>query len=127
DTQAGLQTRRLFLDAVEDAAGFVENRRALLVGVALAEQLLKHRARVAFLRQRLRRRPPRQPRAHLRRREVARRQPRVLTDVPRDELISGDAGVRTGDAVFPRLDAVEPRRFDIGVRLRRLARLVAEA
>ena len=56
--EAGLQPRRLSLDAVEDAAGLVENRRPFLVGIALAEQLLKHRARIAFLRQRLRRRPP---------------------------------------------------------------------
>jgi hypothetical protein len=51
DAQAGLQPRRLPLDAVENAARLPQNRRAFLVGIALAEQLLKHRARIAFLRQ----------------------------------------------------------------------------
>ena len=87
DAEAGLQPRRLPLHAIENAAGLVKNRRALLVGVALAEQLLEHRARIAFLRQRLRRRAPGEPRAALRRREFERRQPRVLPDVPRRHLV----------------------------------------
>ena len=68
DAEARLQARRLRLHAIEDAAGLLEDGGALLVGVALAEQLLEHRARVAFLGQRLRRRPPGEPRAGLRRR-----------------------------------------------------------
>ena len=104
-----MQPLRLRLHAVEDAAGLVQDRGALRVGVALAEQLLEHRARIAFLRQRLRRRAPRQPRAPLRRRQLQRRQPRVLADVPRRHLVGGDARIGTGDAVVPRLDATEPR------------------
>ena len=126
DAEAGLQPRGLALDAIEDAAGFVKNRRALRVGVALAEQLLKHRARVAFLRQRLRRRAPGQPRAGRRRRQLERRQARLLADVPRRHLIGGDAGIGAGDAVIPRLDAVQPRGLDIGVGLGRFARLVPQ-
>ena len=101
DAEAGLQPRRLSLDAVEDAAGLVENRRAFLVGVALAEQLLKHRARIAFLRQRLCRRPPGQARAAERRGQLERRQPRLLPDVPRRQLVGADAGVRTAPRHAP--------------------------
>jgi hypothetical protein len=59
DAEAGLQTIGLRLHAIQDAAGLTQDRGALLVGVALTEQLLEHRARIAFLRQRLRRRAPR--------------------------------------------------------------------
>ena len=65
DSEAALQPRSLSLDAVQDAAGLVENRRTFFVGIALAEQLLKHRARIAFLRQRLGRRAPCEARAAL--------------------------------------------------------------
>ena len=70
----------------------LQNRGALLVGVALAEQLLEHRARVAFLRQRLRRRAPGDARPAERGGQLERRQPRVLTDVPRRQLVGADAG-----------------------------------
>ena len=83
DAEAGLQPRRLILYAIEDAARLVQDRGALLVGVAVAEQLLEHRARVAFLRQRLRRRAPRQPRAAESGRQLERRNARFLADVAR--------------------------------------------
>src|SRR6185436_5295685 len=103
--------------------GFAENRGALFLGVALPEQLLEHGARVAFLRQRLRRRPPRETRAAERRGELERWQPRVLANVPRRELIGADAGIGAADAVVPRLHAREPRHLDVAVRLRRFTRL----
>ena len=69
----------------------------------------------------------RQARADLRRRQLERRQPRVLADVLHGQLVGGDAGVRLADAVLPRLHAAQPRRLDVAVRLGRFARLVAQA
>src|SRR6266850_8614887 len=127
DSEAGLQPVGLFLDAVQDAAGLEENRRTFFVGVALAEQLLKHGSRVAFLRQRLCGRSPGQSRSRLRSREFERRQPRVLTDMPRYQLVGADAGVRAGEAVFPDLDAAQPRRLDVAVGLGRFGGLVSQS
>ena len=56
--EAGLQALRLSLHAIEDTAGFRQDLGAFLIGVALSEELLEDRARVAFLRQRLGRRAP---------------------------------------------------------------------
>ena len=118
---------RLALHAIEDAAGLGQNLRPLFRRVTLAEQLLEHRARVAFLRQRLRGRAPGQARANLRRRQLERRQPRVLPDVLHGQLVGGHAGARVADAVVPRLHAAQPGGLDVAVRLGRLARLVAQA
>ena len=125
--EAGLQALRLPLHAIEDAAGFGQDLGAFLIGVALAEELLEDRARVAFLRQRLRRRAPCEARAALRGGELKRRQTRVLADVANGELVGADAGVRTALAEVPGLHAGQPALFDVGVRLGRFGGLVAQA
>ena len=83
DAEAGLQPRGLPFDAVENAAGFVQNRRTFFICITLAKQLLKHRTRIAFLRQRLCRCPPGHPRCAERCCQLERRQARFLPEVPR--------------------------------------------
>ena len=101
--EAGLQALRLRLHAIEDTAGFREDLGAFLIGVALSEELLEDRARVAFLRQRLGGRAPGDAGAALSGGEFERRQTRVLSDVADGDLVGAHAGVRTGLAEVPGL------------------------
>ena len=97
------------------------------VGVALAEQLLEHRAQ-PLLRQRLCRRPPRQPCAGHRRRQLQRRDPRVpgRCAAPR----TGAALTPTGppDAEVPGAHAeLGPRHLGVAVGSGSLAGLVGRS
>ena len=91
DPKAGFEPGGLSLDAIQNATGLGENRRTFFRGVALAEQLIKHRARISFLWQGLCRRAPGQSRSHLRGREFERRQARVLADMPCRYLVGSNA------------------------------------
>ena len=125
--EAGLQALRLSLHAIEDAAGFDQDLGAFLIGIALAEELLEHRARVAFLRQRLGRRAPCDASAALCGGEFERRQTRVLSDVAHGDLVAADAGVRTGLAEVPGLHAGQPALLDVAMGLVCFRGLVAQA
>ncbi len=127
NTEAGLQALRLFLYTIEDAARFHQNVGAFLVGIALAEKLLKHGAGVAFLRQRLFWCAPCDASAALCRGEFKRRQACVLTDVAYGDLIGADARVGTGLAEVPGLYAGQPALLDVAVRLVCFRGLVAQA
>ena len=124
--EAGLQALGLSLNTIENAAGFGKDLGAFLIGVALSEELLEDRARVAFLRQRLRRRAPCDTGAALADTEFERRQTRVLADVADGKLVGADAGIRTGLAEVPGFHGGQPALLDVGVRLRRFGGLVAQ-
>src|ERR1043165_3162920 len=114
-------------DAIEDAAGLLDDGSSLGVGVALAEQAIEHGARADLLRQRLRRRAPRHLRALLRRRHFERRQARLLTDGARRELVGRDAVVLALRAGLVERHAREPRLLDVLVRLRVLGGSIAKS
>ena len=125
--EAGLQALRLSLHAIQDAAGFRKDLGAFLIGVALSEELLEDRARVAFLRQRLGRRAPGDAGAALTDAEFERRETRVLSHVADGDLVGAHAGVRTGLAEVPGLHGGQPALLDVGVGLGRFRGLVAQA
>ena len=125
--QAGLQALGLSLHAIENTAGFRQNLGAFLIGIALSEELLEDRARIAFLRQRLGRRAPCDAGAALTDAEFERRQTRVLSDVADGELVGADAGVRTVLAEVPGLHGGQPALLDVGVGFGRFRGLVAQA
>src|ERR1700687_5816773 len=113
--EAGLQAPRLCLHAIENAAGLYEDLGAFLIGIALSEELLEDRARVAFLRQRLRGRAPGDAGTALRGGEFERGETRLLSNVAGGDLVAAHAGVRTGLAEIPGLHAGQPALFDVGV------------
>ena len=94
----------------------LENGLALFLRVALAEHAVERLARIAFHRQRLRRRAERDHAARLAA-QFQRRQRRVLAEVTRGDLVDrhADAGLRVARA---RADAVQPRLLDDAVRAR---------
>ncbi len=112
--------------------------RALRVAAAAAEDPLEHLARVVLHRQRRGRRAERdraavaaavravaaRAAAALLGRDLERRQRRLLADVPRRDLVDGDAAVRR--LLAARRHAREPRARNDRVHGRALRRVVAE-
>src|SRR5690606_36360649 len=107
-TEAPLQIGRFLGHHVEQAQVVAGDLAALLLVPAPAEDLLERLARIELHRHRRRRRAERDrlavaatvgavargAAALLLRRDLERRQRRVLADVPGSDLIDGDAGVR---------------------------------
>ena len=105
-TERLLKPLRLRLDAVEHAAGALENRGALAKRVTGPEQSVEELARVVLHRQHLVGRSKRVP-ADVQiglRRELEARERGVLPDLARGDLIDRHSGVRS----VTNLDALQP-------------------
>ena len=104
----------------------MEDRRALLVGIALAEQLLEHRARIAFLRQRLRRRAPGDcapPSAVVSSSDGSRVSWPMCRAANWSALTPASGPATPSSHGFTQR---QPRHLDVAVRLGRFGRLVAQ-